>query len=458
MMSRHFPSHRMKVPCPNPTCDHPIDPDGSGSLSFCHGCACPLLYCPACRVANHLWAAFCRACGREIIGRRDFAARDAETLLHLNGAPRNLNTEERGLEPAPFLEIDMEIPPGSKWSGKLAPVDGSVLVFAKEAGEMGYSNLFLVHPHMGPSAVSLHKEFSELHDSKLSGASVVSDKYLYLGSDRRLYRLDLSSISPLMPYRPNMHIHDYDAASDDIIFLSPQLLLLKNIKDQCFSLWDVGEKCMIGPRADAEARYFTVKDDWLFAAGDSGIAVFRIEHARKEIKGVVQLPSPGGTPAAPPVFVHERLLLLLSSPSGERSLYKWELETGERFSDPKPVNTESVDRLTGLRDRYGLLRFGGSYFYDPVSDSLLSQFPAMFGLDLETEPGSSGSLLAVPTKNTIASKSISVVNALSGQYVFTTGPFSQFAAGPALWGRWLFVLGQRLRDPSARLYVYELKG
>ncbi|SPJ15414.1 hypothetical protein SBDP2_330008 [Syntrophobacter sp. SbD2] len=439
----------MTVSCPYQKCDHKIEPENAGSVSSCHGCGGIIYFCASCGIPNHFWAAFCRACGCETKDRRAMVERDPAALLS-----RGLHLQR----PETELEVLLENAPRPGWHGKLVSVEGSALIFGGIAGN-GYNEAFLVHPHLGPAVIELHRHFTELQNTKLSGDAVMSDRHLFLGSADKLYRFDLSAISTSLPYQPHQHLTSFKAASDRIVFLSQRLFLLWGLKDQCFSLWDTGSERIVA-RTEVEARFFAVSGDWLFAARNSGIEVFRIDHEKQEIEKLAYLSGPGGNPAAAPVFAERRLFVLFSTISGEsgRVLYKWELQNGAGFSDPRRVSADPPDGMIALGDKYALLRSGGAYVCDPVSDTVQVPILMQWALDLETPPASFGPFLALPIRNGPASKSIWVVNGISGGHHFATGPFHRFLAAPVLWGPRRFVLGRLNEEAPAGLYIFDFMG
>jgi hypothetical protein len=437
--------------CPYLNCGVSLALSGRSPLIQCKGCNAAVLLCPACGLGNRVWSAFCRACGTEISDRKGLIEQSSMQFPDKWEKSRGLflsKTIERSAEPG--------------WRGKLSGIDGSILVFG---GISDYSNLFLIHPHFDMDPLPLHDFLSEGGDANLSGASVITDRHLFLGSKDRLFQIDLASISSPQPYRIDMHLRDFEAGCEVMSFLSQDLLLLGerlDADDIRFTIWDIPNQVPAADQLETRARFFSVANGRLFAASDEGVMIFSIDSDRKRIEPTGNtLRLNGAVPLSKPLFIGGRLYLIASRDREklEGSLLKWVID-GEGGIDEEPrfLHSGRYYGISALSINYALLTVSGVSVYDATLDREQHRFPQQFGMYPPAGARTFGPLIALPFMNSPVSISVAVVNGVSGQYVFTTDPFRQVLSEPVLWSRFLFVLGRQTKEEPAGVYVHDLTG
>lgn len=442
--------------CPYVNCQHQLTNIESHALDFCDRCRGPVILCPDCHCTNGLWAVHCRACGRAFSNKQEMINRYE---------PRFLREwrESYGL----FLQKMIEPNPVKNWEGKLVGINGSLLIFTNRTN-VGYGRLCLIHPHLQAEPVELHQLIGNPDgETSFSGAAAVTDKYLFLGSNRYLYQIDIPSISTAQPYRVDKHAHVQTIGCDEVMFLDQDMLLLGERMSQHkirFYIWDI-EKKKGADQIEENADYFALYGDRLFLACPGNLSFFQIDTENRRFVSRGTLDISPWRPESKPCFVERRLYIIATrSEDGEKALLKWKTD-GEAPHDSVPDTTilERDDRFVLRKiereDYYMLISNNSADIYAPFYNTKQHSFSLGNGIYTSVGPGIFGSLIAIPFVNQPDSYSVSVVDGRSGQYIFITEePFFNIFSDPLLWGRYLFVLGQKHRESAIGLYGYDLKG
>lgn len=447
-----------KRSCPYPDCGYELNDIKPKALDFCDGCGGAVLLCPSpdCQYVNRIWAVYCRACGSTLLNKPEIIKRYQPRFLVEWEEPYGL-----------FFSTMIEPNPDENWQGRLVGLQGSILVFSHKT-DAGYSKLYLIHPYFKSQAepIELHRLIhnpdSEV-DLSFSGAAALTDQYLFLGSNKFLYQIDLPSLSTADPYRLDLHLQVHQIGADEITPFSPDLLLLRN--HSSLYLWD-GENKQKVAQLEVQSKYYSIDGDKLFLAGSDHISVFQIDTKNKQfIFRKSANPGPW-RPSSEPCFIEGKLYLLATSlKDGQKAILKWENmdKEGIPLIDDKPRLILRDENLIGLKraeNSYLVLscnRVSGMSAFSDQENYRLSQDILVYP---SVDPGIFGSIIALPVKNPFnpSLSYVSVVDGQSGKYIMTTEPFGKICSAPVLWGRYLFILGQRDKETPVGIYGFDLAG
>ena len=436
--------------CPYINCTHTFNNELSQSIIVCDQCHGMIIKCTECGYINQLWAIYCRACGK-IISHKKIGIDQYHPVIK----PNLDNNASLGR----FVKYRLG-PHDRIQHYVMQAINASILIFCGDHPEK-YTDVMLLHPYLQTSGTNIMTTSDLFKEDRplLTGAALMSDRFLFIGAQNNLFRINLPAISTANPFRMDKNIEQYDIGCNQLFHLSEPFIMIENKIDNSrlrFDIWNVQKNQSIA-NTEENGYCSTLINNMLIIISNHQLNFYRVDDDFSH-KTTIDLED--CQPISMPFIIERNLFLLTKDNKDNKMLLKWEIN---EHGYPMNTNYEVVIKeselyaINKVNNNYMLVYFFSIVTYNPVYDNEMKRFNFERGIHTSVDPSIFSSLAAIPFVNDHKSSSISVVDTNTQNYLYTTENYLKILCSPLLWGRFLYVIAQKKDNEPVELFGYDLQ-